>query len=69
MKKLELINILNEQIAKENKFIETMKNEQNPQIAEMVNQAQGKLDAYENVLYYAQHNSALMFGEGYNETD
>jgi len=61
MKKLELIDIMKTQIEKENEFIGSMKNEQNPQIVEMVNQSKGRVDAYENVLYYAQHNSTLMF--------
>lgn len=63
MKKLELIDIMKTQIEKENEFIVSMKNEQNPQIVEMVNQSKGRVDAYENVLYYAQHNSTLMFRE------
>ncbi len=61
MKKLELIDILNEQIAKENKFIESMKTEQNPQIIELINQAKGRISAFDDILYYAQHNSKAMF--------
>ena len=63
MKKQELIDILNAQIAKENKYIKTMENEQNPQIIAMVNQSIGKISAYEDVLYYAKHNSTMMFRE------
>lgn len=57
MKKLELINVLKLQISEENKFIEEMKAEGNPQIVEMVNQSKGKTQAYEDVLYCVQHNS------------
>jgi hypothetical protein len=63
MKKLELIDILNTQIAKENKFIEEMQAEENPQIKEMVLLSKGRMEAFEDVLYYAQHNSTLMFRE------
>lgn len=61
MTKTELICILNSQIAKENEFIESMRKEQNPQIKEMVSVSRGRLDAFEDVLYYAKHNSKLMF--------
>lgn len=64
MKKLELIDILNQQIAKEQKFVKRMKDEQNPQIIEMVNRSKGKIDAFEDVLYYAKYNSTLMFTKG-----
>ncbi len=63
MKKLELIDILNTQIATENKFIKEMESEQNPQIKEMVLQSKGRLEAFDAVLYYAQHNSKIMFRE------
>ena len=43
MKKLELIDILNTQITKENKFIEEMQAEQNPQIKEMVLQSKTEM--------------------------
>ena len=64
MKKLQLIDILRKQIANEQQFIELMENEQNPQIVEMVNKAKGKIDAFEDVLYYAKYNSTLMFTKG-----
>jgi len=63
MKKLELIDILNVQIAKEKKFIESMEKDLNPQIKEMVAQSKGRMSAFDDVLYYAQHNSTLMFKE------
>lgn len=64
MKKLQLIDILEKQITKEQQFIELAKNEQNPQIVEMVNRSKGKVDAFEDVLYYAKYNSTLMFTKG-----
>ena len=63
MKKLELIDILNTQIEKEKKFIASMESEQNPQIIELVNQSKGRISAFDDVLYYAQHNSTIMFKE------
>ena len=41
-----------------------MENDKNPQIIEMVNQSIGKIQAYEDILYYAKNNSTLMFREG-----
>lgn len=61
MKKLELVNIITEQIEKENQFIKTMENDKNIQIVSMVNQSLGKIQAYEDILYYAKNNSTLMF--------
>ena len=43
MKKKELIDILNAQIEKENKFIKTMENDKNPQIVAMINQSIGRI--------------------------
>lgn len=63
MKKLELVDILNTQIEKEDKFIEEMQVAENPQIKEMVLQSKGRKEAFEDVLYYAKHNSKLMFRE------
>lgn len=62
MRKADLISIINTQISKENEFIESQKGSMNPQSIEMVNHSKGMIDAYESVLYYAQHkDSKLMF--------
>lgn len=63
MKKKELIDILNTQIAKENEFIKTMENDKNPQIVAMVNQSIGKINAFQDILYYAHHNNTAIFKE------
>ena len=63
MKKKELIDILNAQIEKENKFIKTMENDKNPQIVAMINQSIGRIQAFQDILYYAHHNCTAIFKE------
>jgi hypothetical protein len=60
MKKTDLIEILSAKMAEEKQFLETMKNEQNPQIIELYNISKGRAEAYEAVIHYAKTGSKAL---------
>ncbi len=53
MNKKDIVKEIHAMIKKEQAFIDELKNNKNPQVVELVNQAKGKVDGMKDVLYFA----------------
>jgi len=61
MKKLELLEVLENQLIEQNKAMETFSNDKNPQVLELYNQAKGSKDTLEATIHYIKTGSKGYF--------